>query len=315
MEPPINNRQLLYFVKVVEAGSLTAAADQLRIAQPALGLQIRNLEEDLGVALIVRHSRGIEPTAAGALLFERSRAILQAMEDVQQEIKNFAGGMQEAIRFGITPSAMRLLGPDLLLEARQMMPDVFFSLVEELSFSLVATLEAGDLDAAFTYQNTDRNRITGRPIMEEDLLLISSPELDDSSEPVSFTEAARRDLVLAGPRDVIRRLAEETAERLSVPLNVIYEAQSVPATRNLIEKGLASGIMPYGSVVGELDSGTLCARPIIEPELIRTLYFVRRARITPLQSERAFALFVERAIETLTERLGEHCRPLGRPRR
>lgn len=297
---------------MVEAGSLTAAAEGLRVAQPALGLQIRNLEEELGVSLIVRHSRGIEPTPPGRLLFERAVAILQSIDDVKQEIKSFAG-TRETIRFGITPSAMRLLGPDLLLEARQIMPDIFFSLVEELSFSLVAALQAGDLDAAFSYQNSERINISSRPLLEEDLLLISSPERDPSSAPISFIDAASRELVLSGPRDVIRRMAEDAAEPLPVPLNVIYEAQSVSATRNLIEKGLASGIMPYGSVVEELNAGQLCGRLIVKPNLVRTLYFLRRTRSAPLHSEEALARFVARMTQTLIERLGERCRPLNVP--
>lgn len=298
-------------MKVVEAGSLTAAADNLHIAQPALGLQIRNLEEELGISLIVRHSRGIQPTPAGELLFQRAVAILQSMEELEQEIRHFAGESRETIRFGITPSAMRLLGPDLLLEARELMPDVFFSLVEELSFILVGALEAGDLDAAFTYQDTERPNLSRRAIMEEDLMLVSSPDLDASPEPVPFAEVARRDLVLAGPRDIVRRLVEDTGMRLSVPVNVVYEAQSVPATRNLLEKGIASGVMPYGSVAAELKAGTLRGRRIVEPALVRTLYVVRRMRHVPFQSEEAFEAFVGRAIDKLTARLGDLCRPIG----
>ena len=61
----MNLRQFKYFVGVVEAGTMTRAADQLHVTQTKLGMQIRQLEEDLGVALLVRHSRGIEPTKAG----------------------------------------------------------------------------------------------------------------------------------------------------------------------------------------------------------------------------------------------------------
>ena len=68
----MNLRQLRYFVSVVETGSMTRAAEQLHVAQTALGMQIRQIEEDLGVALLVRHSRGVEPTKAGRLLHERA---------------------------------------------------------------------------------------------------------------------------------------------------------------------------------------------------------------------------------------------------
>lgn len=298
-------------MKVAECGSLTAAAEQLNVAQPALGLQIRNLEEELGVSLLVRHSRGVQPTPAGELLHDRAAAILQSLDELAQEIRDFADGARETIRFGITPSTMRLLGPDLMLRAGELMPDVFFSLTEELSFLLVAALEAGELDAAFTYAGPSRPNLTRQPVFEEDVLLVSSPEIDPSSEPVPFAEAAARDLVLAGPRDIIRRLVEETGARLSLPVNVVYETQSVPATRNLLEKGLASGIMPYGSVAQELAEGRLCARRIVEPTVSRTLYIVRRQRSVPFHAEAALERFLDEAAERLRQRLEGICRPLG----
>ena len=71
----MENRQLLYFTRIVELGSFTKAAAELRIAQPSLGQQVRNLEEELGTALLVRHSRGVKPTEAGAVLFEHASRI------------------------------------------------------------------------------------------------------------------------------------------------------------------------------------------------------------------------------------------------
>ena len=70
----MNLRQLKYFIGVVEAGNMTRAAERLHVAQTALGMQIRQIEEELGVPLLVRHSRGVEPTKAGKLLHARALA-------------------------------------------------------------------------------------------------------------------------------------------------------------------------------------------------------------------------------------------------
>ena len=80
-ETIMENRQLLYFTRIVALGSFTKAAAELRIAQPSLGQQVRNLEEELGTTLLVRHSRGVKPTEAGAILFQHASRIL---EDVRQ---------------------------------------------------------------------------------------------------------------------------------------------------------------------------------------------------------------------------------------
>ena len=83
----MNLRQLKYFVEVVEAGNMTRAAEQLHVAQTALGMQIRQLEEDLGVALLVRHSRGVEPTKAGSLLHTRAVSILKEVEETRKDVR------------------------------------------------------------------------------------------------------------------------------------------------------------------------------------------------------------------------------------
>ena len=82
----MNFRQLRYFLSVVETGNMTRAADQLHVAQTALGMQIKQLEESLGVALLVRHSRGVEPTAAGTLLRDRAIEILKLVEQTRREV-------------------------------------------------------------------------------------------------------------------------------------------------------------------------------------------------------------------------------------
>jgi LysR family transcriptional regulator, nitrogen assimilation regulatory protein len=282
------------------------------VAQPALGLQIRNLEDELGVALLHRHSRGVEATPAGKLLYVRALEILEAFEQARQEVMGFGDRNRETIRFGITPSIMQLLGPDILLEARELMPNIFLSLVEELSFALIAALETGDLDAALTYQAPVRPNFSQQVLAEEDLLLVSSPELDASTEPIPFREVAARDLVLAGERDVVRTLIEATARRLSTSINVVYESQSIAATRNLVARAMVSTITPYGSIAGELTAGTLKGRRIYAPTITRTLYLVRRAGATPNNHETEFKAFLQHLLATMAERLGDLQHPLGK---
>lgn len=79
-------KQLRYFLGVVDAGSFTRAAESIHVAQPAIGMQIAHLEDELGIALLVRHSRGVRPTKAGAFLAEQAVAILAEVERVRQAI-------------------------------------------------------------------------------------------------------------------------------------------------------------------------------------------------------------------------------------
>ena len=83
-------RQLRYFVGVLEARSMNKAAGLLNVAQPALGVQIRNLEEELGAQLLQRHARGVMPTEAGQRLAQHARRLLRQVEIVRQDLLEFA---------------------------------------------------------------------------------------------------------------------------------------------------------------------------------------------------------------------------------
>src|SRR5262249_1965880 len=105
-EASINLRQLKYYAKVAEVGNITRAAEQLSVAQPALGLQIRQLEQELGVELLTRHSRGVVPTEAGSLLLERARGILAMVEETKRDVRALGGARSETLTLGLTPSIM-----------------------------------------------------------------------------------------------------------------------------------------------------------------------------------------------------------------
>src|SRR5262245_7516701 len=133
----MNLRQLKYFVTVVDAGNMTRAAEELHVAQTALGMQIRQLEEDLGVALLVRHSRGVEPTKAGSLLHSRALTILKLVEETRKDVTASERENSETIRFGITPALMLVIGPEIALTVREQSPQIFLSVVEAMSHVLV----------------------------------------------------------------------------------------------------------------------------------------------------------------------------------
>ena len=89
-QPPIDFRQLQYLVVVIEEGQITRAAQRLRVAQPALSQAISRLESQLGVRLLERLPRGIEPTPAGEAFFEKARAALGAVEDAEDVVHPWA---------------------------------------------------------------------------------------------------------------------------------------------------------------------------------------------------------------------------------
>ncbi len=266
----MNLRQLRYFVKVVEAGNMTRAAESLHVAQPALGMQIRQLEEDLGVALLVRHSRGVDATAAGKLLHDRALEILALVSETRKEISSAKFERGESIRLGLTPMLMLVLGPDLAINVRDTLPQVFLSLVEAMSHILVEALLRDEVDLALAYDVPDHPQLHRVELLHEDLVLVTLPGTHVGGT-VTFADAMDETLALPEARDTIRDLVMRTAVDCGREVKIGYEVRSVAAIKSLVARGAAAGILPLGAVIEEVREGKLDARPIVAPTLRRTL--------------------------------------------
>ena len=297
-------------MKVVEAGNITAAAELLNIAQPALGVQIRQLESELGLDLLVRHSRGVIPTDAGKLLLERARRILGEVEATEAELKAMKSGQSDHVLLGMPPSLMLLLGPELLIEARDAMAGVSLSLVEERSVVLLDALDREQLNVSFAWNVPDRSDIERVALLEEDLLLVTAPQNAPATETVSLAEALAHDLVIAGERGVIRQIVEAEARRLGLRLHLAFEVHSVSSMKALIGRGGAATIMPYSLAPRELSSGELVGRRIDRPAITRTLYRVRPARRLPFVNETRIEEFLDGLTQRLLGAMGVYARPL-----
>jgi LysR family transcriptional regulator, nitrogen assimilation regulatory protein len=299
----LNLRQLKYFVKVVETGNMTRAAEQIFVAQPALGMQIRQLEEDLGVALLERHSRGVSPTRAGALLDERARAILALVEDTRREVSACDRDQSETVRLGLTPALMLVIGPELAVAARDRLPKVFLSLAEEMSHRLVDALTRGELDLVLAYDVPDQSAFVRTALLQDDLVLVMPPGRH-SPGPVPFAEALEESLAMPEARDTVRELVIRTARDLGLEPKIGYEVRSIAAIKHLVQRGAAAAILPYASIHAEVRAGLLQARPIASPQLRRTLFLARDAGRPPLRNELALTGVIREALVHLSDVLG-----------
>ncbi|WP_342454799.1 LysR family transcriptional regulator [Sinorhizobium mexicanum] len=310
-EETINLRQLRYFVKVVETGNITRASQSMNVAQTALGQQIRHLEESLGVRLLVRHSRGISLTEPGEVLHRHALAILSSVEEARREVMAHGAARREVVNLGVTPSIQALIGPELLLAARDEIPDVSFRVVEELSFILIDALMRGELDIALAYEFENRPGLAATALIEEELLFVAGAGSRVLGESISFEEAIRTDLALVSDRDIVWRLIHDVAGRQKLPVNVAFEVQSMPAIKTLVARGAATSVVPYGVVAEEIQQGLIVACPIRQPSIKRTLFLNRMSDAVSFVHETALLAFLDRMIGRLAERMGPYGSLIG----
>ncbi|MDK1373957.1 MULTISPECIES: LysR family transcriptional regulator [unclassified Sinorhizobium] len=292
-ERQINFRQLTYFRKVVELGNMTAAAETLNVAQPALGSQIKQLEGELGIELLVRHSRGITPTPAGRLLYTHAQHILDDVATAANEVRALTAAKRIELRLGVGRTMSKLLGQDLLADANQTMPDVTIHVIEERPPDLLHALEEGQVDVAFLNNVGEWSGLKRKAVLEEDLLFVTASSQAAQEESIEFTEALQYDLAIGGERGVLRHIVESEARRLSLDIRIAHEVHSIDS----IASGTAAMIMPYGLIAKEVREGTLAARRIIKPALTRTLYMVRRHSEVPVLDDQRVIHHLQRLMD------------------
>ena len=144
-------RHLRYFVAVAEQLSFTRAAALLHMAQPALSVQIRQLEDELGVELFDRSRRAIALTHAGETMLGESRRLLASLDRSVDLVRRVGAGAIGSIAVGFVPSASNSVLPSLLRRFWEAHPDVAVTLREMAPGDLVDGLHAGNLDISFLY--------------------------------------------------------------------------------------------------------------------------------------------------------------------
>lgn len=266
-------RQLRYFAKVVELKGFTAAAEALNVSQPALGMQIRKLEEELGVPLLVRHSRGANPTEAGEALAGHAQSILAQVASVHDDMQRFRREPSGHIRLGITPSLGRVLAPELLERALDLMPEVELSLVQGFGEQLDRDMRAGRLDMSFSTGPADDPRLASDPLFGERLFLIAVPGLADGlPEPLHVADLVDLPLALDSHVTELRRRLDALAAERGETLRHVVEVDSISIRREIVVRGHRATVTPFALFVAELEDGIVVARALDEPRLDRILY-------------------------------------------
>lgn len=303
-------RQLQYFLRIVELRSFSKAAAYLHVAQPALGLQIRKLEDELGVKLLDRHSRGVVPTEAGLLLRDHAQIILRQMERAKLSVADLAGPPRGKIAVGLTPTLNLILATQLVERCRRDYPHVSLAIVDAMSEDLMEWVENDRLDLAFSYNPSAVQGLVCEPLLVEDLCLITPG--DDKAkgrDTVTLPDIADLPMILPSVSSGLRSLVEEAARARGFELNVVLEIDSVTAMREMVAKGVGYAILPLGAVKREVEDGRVGARRFERPTLSRNMYLVYSAKRPPSKATTAIRELMRGVVKENVESGGWSWRP------
>jgi LysR family nitrogen assimilation transcriptional regulator len=278
-------RQLRSFCKVVEHGSFTRAAEALRITQPALGLQIRNLEEELRVSLLVRHSRGVELTHEGKILLERAQIILGNVDLAMRAIGDCRTLEKREIRLGLAPSMAAMMAISLARKANENLKNVRFDFSEAPTPILTEWVSEKRVDIAIACEGPPIPQVNREELMHEWLYLVQAPIKGQPlvGPPIPFTELSAFPLVIADPMltKLLHNKLVSAAQSAGITLNIQNVLPSTDLAKTLVEEGVAATVMPYANVRRECQQGSLRIRKITGPTLTRKAYLLSHRDSAP----------------------------------
>ncbi|MCU0818262.1 MAG: LysR family transcriptional regulator [Beijerinckiaceae bacterium] len=271
-------RQIRYFIQVVKLKSVTKAARALNMAQPALSRHIHALEYQLRTPLFVRTARGVVPTEAGAKLATLGESLLGLVDQIREQVENSPEQIAGHVVIGMPQSVSGILAPAIIDYCQQNYPEISLRITEGLSIFLEEWLSQGKIDLAVLTRPTEVSAIEYTPLVREQMVLVGHPK----RMPIGMTEIPFQDLasfpfVIA---DGFRKLIDPWATRLDMKLNYVIEVDSIVLIKELVTRGLAFSITPYGFVHKDVMNGTLGALPIVDPPITRDLVLAFNTRRT-----------------------------------
>lgn len=260
-------RQLRYFVGIVETESFTRAAEVLFIAQPALSIQMRQLEEELGVQLLERHSRGVRPTDAGQIFLESARKIIAEIDGIKARAADSEIDLTDPVRLAVNPSVAPDIIARILTDAAEQFPDIPITLSEGTSDRICEWLQAGTAHLGLIYFTPGDSRgLQLDPLTREGFVLICRKDTE-GPKTIAFADAMTHPLILQPKPHRLRMEVEAVAEAMSLPIDIALEISSVTMVLDLVERGFGSAILPASAARRAVLGGRLAARNIVEPDL------------------------------------------------
>jgi len=241
-------RHLDTLLAIARTGSFTAAADELRTVQSNVSEQVRQLEAELEVTLLVRGRRGAIPTESGAIVLDRAARIRRELDAMRSDIAMVQELRRGEASLGVVGTASRWIIPEVVERLRVRAPGVRLRVTEGASERLASAVLAQDLAQAVITEPVHDHRFTVRHILDEKLVGLAPEEADLGDGPITLAELSTLPLVLPPSANPLRTEIEAAAANAGVDLHVPVEVDGVRLIADLVGAGAGAAILPETAV-------------------------------------------------------------------
>jgi LysR family nitrogen assimilation transcriptional regulator len=292
-------RQLRYFVGIVQAGSLSRAADQMHVAQSALSHHLASLETELDRQLVTRGPKGIVLTEAGAVLYRHAEAILRHLEFAKHDAASARDVPSGRVSIGFPVAWTAIVGYELFTRIRAAYPQIRLHVTDGNSSLLHERLVNGRLDIAVLFLDQPERGLVVEPLLMEELFYVTA---DPDPSPITLSEVVARPLLVPGPGGGSQRVADRIFRIRGLNPTLIGEADSLNLICRIIASGIGGAILPWCGLYDGTRRIALTNRRIADAELIRpvSICFPELGQRNPAVD--AVARMLRSLVEDLIER-------------
>jgi DNA-binding transcriptional LysR family regulator len=263
---------LSLFRHVVEAGSITHGAERANLALAAASTRIRNMEEALGAALLVRSRQGVTPTQAGRTLLQHARAVLRQVERLEEDLGAYAGGLAGQIRVLSNTNALTEFLPEALSSFLAAHPQVSVDLEERLSDEIVGLIAEGVADIGIIAGTVDAAALETFPFRKDRFVLVVARDHPLARQrKIAFAQVLDYDFVGLDRASALQRFLADKAARLGQPLRLRIQLRSFDAVCRLVECKVGIGIVPETTARRVSRSMAIAIVVLTDPWAVREL--------------------------------------------
>jgi DNA-binding transcriptional LysR family regulator len=271
----LNLDHLRTLAAVVKFGGFSAAARHLNLTQPAVSLQVRELEDRLGVRLLDRDGKQVRATAAGVDLLAHAERIMAEADRALAAMRGHKEGHSGRVHLGTGPTALAYILPPILQKLREDHPDVELVVTTGTTQSITERMLENVIDVGLTALPVDPDKFDVVPVRDDDMVAIFSATTEDIPPVVTPASLKGWPLILEYHHVNQNRLSRAWLQAGGVAVKPAMQFDGIEAIKDAVAAGLGVAIIPSPALSGGPPLNSIIARPL-DPPLVRTLGLIQR---------------------------------------
>ncbi len=281
--------QLEFFLRVVEEGSFSKAADRVFRTQPAVSIAIRRLEAEIGAPLLERSQNAPSLTEAGQVIYDYAQRIIALRDQAREAVAELSTLKRGRVRVGANESTSLYLLPQVIIAFRRRHPKVKVEIFRYASECLPREVLDRNVDFALMASEPTHRDLEAFPVLKDELVLIFSAKHPLAQrKSVSIKELGNETFLAHNVKTASRLKVIEAFAKAHTPLNIALELATVETIKRFAQQRIGLAFVPRMCVREELERGTLATIPVRGLSYTRTIWATHRRGVTFSHAVSAF---------------------------